>query len=107
MGLIIQVYRNADDSYDCSNNGVSKRFSRLCVTNVEGSDEPSKDCPPVKLVENPYNTVAIVPDELSDKATTFGGNYGGTSDGRFCNAIKKITGTEFHGAVAIHDREYW
>ena len=49
MGLIIQVYRNADDSYDCSNNGVSKRFSRLCVTNVEGSDEPSKDCPPVKL----------------------------------------------------------
>jgi hypothetical protein len=106
MGLIITVYRDANDSYDCTKNGVSKRFSRLCVTNVDGPFDPSEDCPPVKLVENPFNTVAIVPDELSDKATTFGGNYAATSDSRFGDAIKKITGTEFHGAVAIHDREF-
>jgi len=92
MGLIITVYRDAHDSSDCTKNGVSKRFSRLCVTNVDGPFDPSEDCPPVKLVENAFNSVKIVPDELINKGVTFGGNYGATSDSRFAEAIKKITG---------------
>jgi hypothetical protein len=105
MGLIITVYRDAHDSSDCTKNGVSKRFSRLCVTNVDGPFDPLEDCPPVKLVENAFNSVKIVPDELINKGVTFGGNYGATSDSRFAEAIKKITGKDFYGAVAIHDRE--
>jgi len=34
----------------------------------------------------------------------FGGNYASTSDSRFGEAVEKIIGTRFYGAVAVHDR---
>ena len=105
MGLIVDVYRGASNNIDCSMNGVTKRFTRLCVTNVEGPFEPDKKTPAVKLVEgNLPNTVKIVPDEVGDQWSMFGGNYAATSDSRLAEAVEKITGHRGDGIVAVHDR---
>jgi len=104
MGLTVYVYRDADDNYDCTRNGVTKRFTRLCVTNVEGPFEPDDKTPAVKLVEgNLPNTVKIVPDEVGDQWSMFGGNYAAASDSRLADAVEKITGRR-NSIVAVHDR---
>lgn len=105
MGLIVSVYKDADSNYDCTMNGVTSRFTKLCVTNVDGPFEPSDDCPPVKLVVgNLPGTAKIVPEECEGKWSMFGGNYAATSDSRFSEAIESIVGGRFYGAVPVHDR---
>ena len=107
MGIIIDVYRN--DGQDCTNNGVSANHSRLTVVNVPGPFEPSENAPAVKLVKGAFDGCAkIVPVDLEGRHTMFGGNYGATSDSRFSNALREITGYEWpSSAVAIHDRVEW
>ena len=103
MGLHISVYRSA--SADCTNDGVTKRFAELCVTNVEGPFEPNENTPAVKLVAgHAPGTVRIVPEEVGERWSCFGGNFATTCDSRFSNAVEKITGAVFYGAVAVHDR---
>lgn len=106
MGLYISVFRNSEFAgTDCTNGGVTSRFTKLCVTNVDGPFDPSDDCPAVKLVKgNLPGTVKIVPEELEGKWTMMGGNYAATSDSRFSEACEKITGSRFYGAVPVHDR---
>ena len=105
MGINVSVYKDADSNYDCTMNGVTNRFTKLCVTNVDGPFDPSDDCPPVQLVEgNLPGTVKIVPEEGKGKWTMFGGNYAATSDSRFSEAVEKIVGGRFYGAVPVHDR---
>ena len=107
MGINVSVYKDADSNYDCTCNGVTNRFTRLNVVNVDGPFDPSDDCPAVKLVKgNLPGTVKIVPvDELEKGSwTMFGGNYAATSDSRFSEAIEKIVGGRFYGAVPVHDR---
>ncbi len=105
MGMRVCVYRDAGSDYDCTNNGVTVRATRLCVTNVEGPFEPDEDTPAVRLVEgNLPETAKIVPEEVGGKWSMFGGNYASTSDSRWSTAIEKITGTRSHGAIAVHDR---
>lgn len=107
MGLNVSVYKDAGSNYDCTNNGVTNRFSRLNVVNVEGPFDPTDDCPAVMLVKgNLPGTVKIVPlDEMGTGSwTMFGGNYAATSDSRFTAAVEKITGGRFYGAVPVHDR---
>lgn len=124
MGLPISVYRDAHLDCDCSNNGVSARFTRLCVVNAEGPFEPREDMPPVLLESHVPGIVRLVP-AYKDGAVwkpipswvMFGGNFGHTSDSRFgekareliaagCRAkgFKLGTRVDFYGAVAIHDR---
>jgi hypothetical protein len=103
MGLIVDVYTTRD-SYDCTRNGVTNRFDKLCVVNVSGPFEPKDDCPAVKLEEGPLNTVRLVPLEGEDQWTMFGGNYAATCDSRFSDAIEKMLGHRFYGAVPVHDR---
>lgn len=105
MGLIISVYRPADMG-DCTLNGVSSQFDGLTLVNVDGPFDPTPDRPAAWLVRGnlPY-TVKIV---VEDPATTtrwpmMGGNYGGTSDSRFNEAVQHITGFSM-GPVPIHDR---
>ena len=108
MGLLISVYRSAD-GYDCTNGGVSSRYSRLTLVNVEGPLEPSEDAPAAWLVNHP-TVKGVVYIVCEDPATSknwhmFGGNFGATSDSRFCDAMRKMTGCEsWHGAAKIHDR---
>lgn len=104
MGMIINVYRPADFP-DCSLNGISASYNRLCVVNVDGPDEPSDDCPAFVLkpsnIEN--GLPKLVPEEDVENWTVMGGNYAGTSDSRLCEAVKRMCGI-YAGIVPIHDR---
>lgn len=108
MGLLVDLYRDVD-GVDCTNRGVSSRnIKGFCVTNIEAPFEPSSEYPAAKLVKNEYthgNTATIVPEEVEDEWTMFGGNYAACSDSRFSRAVGEIFGTfSFHGAIPIHDR---
>jgi hypothetical protein len=104
MGLILNVFRSVD-GYDCSNNGISSNHKELCVSNVDGPFEPNEECPEVILEVGPFNSVRLVPASLkgSGLAFMFGGNYAGTSDSRFADAVEKLCGYS-HNMIKIHDR---
>ena len=109
MGLNIDVYRSADSESDFSLNGVSARFTRVCVTNIEGSAEPTENCPAVVLIAGPQagsrGNPILVPVEIieSGEWSMFGGNFGFVSDSRFRNAVDEIC-SGYSGAVKFHDR---
>ena len=102
MGLLISVYRNSEFG-DCTNNGISNRYNKLCVTNVEGPFNPDENTPGVKLVAGPFNSVRLECQNEKGLHTMMGGNYGGTSDSRFADKIKELCGARFNIAP-IHDR---
>ena len=107
MGMHVYVYKQADPWFgDSSLNGVTNRFNKLCVINMDGPFEPDEETPAVRLVNgNLPGTVKIVPDNVGDRWPMFGGNYAATSDSRFGEAISKMTGKKFeHGIVPVHDR---
>lgn len=102
MGLIVTVYRNAG-GYDCTMNGASKRYDKFTVINAEGPFEPTDEAPAAIL--KPYvGTVHLRPVECGEKWTMMGGNYAACSDSRFSQAVEKLLGHKFYGAVPIHDR---
>jgi len=85
----------------------------LCLVNVDGPAKPSPEQPAALLVKgNMPGLVKIVPAVLDDKNqyspeprwVMMGGNYAATSDSRFHEAVRKITGGASYGAVPIHDR---
>jgi hypothetical protein len=104
MGLLISIYRS---DYDSTMN-VFHGKRQLVLVNVSGPFEPSEDAPAAKLVQGYRNTAIIVPaDEYADGVQMSGGTFGSTSDSRFSEAVKALTGSS-HFAVAIHDRrETW
>jgi len=107
MGMTVQVYRWGLG--DCTNNGVSAEAGSLCVVNVKGPFEPSPAFPAVELVEGPGGKGhAILQPVGAEKpgmvGPMFGGNYAETSDSRFQEALRKVTGSRFYGAVPIFDR---
>lgn len=110
MGLLVSVYRTGKE--DCTNHGISSRVDFLCVVNVPGAFSPARDAPAAWLTRgNLPGTVKIVPaghdgQEYGEASGWWmmGGNYAASSDSRFAEAVKKITGHRFYGAVAIHDR---
>jgi hypothetical protein len=111
MGLSVSVYKFPLG--DCTLNGISGRAADLCLVNVEGPSKPSPTQPAALLVRgNGRGLVKIVPAEWRDIGewgpvagwTMMGGNYASTSDSRFHEAVRKITGNESYGAVPIHDR---
>lgn len=103
MGLTVHVYRH--DLGDCSNNGVSARFDRLTITNIEGPSTPSQDAPAARLVQRPrVGNVVIEPEETQGQWHSFGGCFAHTSDSRFSEAVRNMSGYEFGFAVPIHDR---
>lgn len=111
MGMIISVYRDADE-HDCTNNGISSRFKRFVAVNVEGPFEPKVDMPAVILDKHYKQHLRIVPavkDATGNwvKDTTkwymFGGNFASTSDSRWNDAIERLCGYR-HSAIDIHDR---
>jgi len=109
MGLHIEIYRH-NDWGDCTNNGVTsqeRNHRGLCLTNVDGPFDPDDDYPACKLEKVTHHWgshVRIVPDELEGKPSMMGGNYAATSDSRFNEAIEKLLGHNFYGALPVHDR---
>jgi len=105
MGLLLNVYKNTEMRSDCTNNGVSANFSTLCVVNVEGPFEASEAWPAVYLQSGPNNSIHLIPMSLKDsgKWTMAGGNFAGTCDSRFSEAVEDICGYR-HSMISIHDR---
>ena len=118
---------------DCTAGGVSATVERLTVVGtVEGVTAegaayvtpmprdaqifgPRDDAPAVALrrTNGGQGTVCLVPVEMSEDGRTYrtvdswvmaGGNFGGTSDSRWCRLVEMMLGHRFYGAVAIHDR---
>lgn len=105
MGLIINVFR-AVNFPDCTRNGISGQHAELTLVNVSGPFEPTPDRPACWLVKGlaPNSARIVVADPATDtRWSMMGGNYGGTCDSRFNEAVEKLTGHR-PGVVAIHDR---
>jgi hypothetical protein len=105
MGLTVYVYRDQSLG-DCTNNGISNRYSRLCVENIDGPCEPSASIPAVRLEQHQRGCLRIVPVAERDayRWLMFGGNFAATSDSRFGQKCEELLGHPFYGAVKIHDR---
>lgn len=112
MGMLVNVYRNADPAYgDCTNDGISSNHHTLCVINVSGPFTPNKDAPAVIMERHVPGCLRIVPCQSVNgqwvrtaRHVSMGGNYAATSDSRFADTAEQLLGHRFYGAVAIHDR---
>lgn len=120
MGLHVSVYRCEHrfvKGNDATNGGISRHALSLCLINVEGSFIHDDEAPAAMLVDNNVfgddvgrRLVKIVPAHFEDGewkprlGGMFGGNYGGTSDSRFREAVEKLLGVFASGPVPIHDR---
>lgn len=113
MGIHLTVCRNMEFG-DCSMNGISKRFNRLIVVNVDGpfDHRPGDEIAPVLLQSHVGGCLRLVP-AIKDangkwipdpRWAMFGGNFAHCSDSRFTDACERLLGHRFYGAVAIHDR---
>jgi len=104
MGLLVNVYKSADGT-DCSNRGISSRFDTLCVVNVPGPFEPTEKYPAVELEVGAHNSIHLTPVESINAGewTMAGGNYAGTCDSRFAEAVESMCGYR-HSMISIHDR---
>lgn len=106
MGLMVFVYRPANFP-DCTNGGVSYRYDTLTLVNVPGPFEPSENAPAAWLVPGnlPKTAKIVVVDPKEEKRWhMFGGNYAGSSDGRFDDALFRLTGGWHQCLAPIHDR---
>ena len=109
-GLIASIYKSRGQS--CSNGGISTYFEEVLVV---GDDIPNifeaKGRPVVKLQKGAFDgqVVAVVlqKDGTVKDGRMFGGCYISTSDSRFSQAVRKIAGFDFYGAVPLHDRYEW
>jgi hypothetical protein len=105
MGLNAYIYKH--DGEDYSNNGISARVNQVCLVNVDGPFDPDEEHPAVFLLAGHLNgTARIVPCEAAYAGLQVmaDGCYVATSDSRFSEAIEKMLGHRFYGAVPLHDR---
>lgn len=121
MGIRVSVlrsfhqYEDADGNWleinDTTNNGITNvetGVHELTIINADGPFEPNEKAPAAVIALTPYKNAKIVPaDDAEGNGVMFGGNYAACSDSRFNEAIKKLTGQNFYGAVPIHDRKEW
>jgi hypothetical protein len=103
MGIIANIYRA--DNRDSSAGGMSSRFTEVTIVNVEGPFEPTVGRPAVELVDGyARGTCFVRPTYLCEERPMMGGTFVATSDSRFRNKVREITGAEFSGAVPFQDR---
>lgn len=109
MGLPVSIYRS---EHECDLN-VFQKSRRLTIVNIDGPFEPSQDAPAAMLVKgNLRGCAKVVPAvQVADGSyiplpawSMFGGSYVASSDSRFGEAVERIVGSRFSGAVALHDR---
>ena len=113
-GLTLYVYRTHER--DCTLGGVSSKANRLTLVGdgIPEIDEATEDAPEIVLQRsNAVNSnddrqisLRLIPPHLLDERrwTMFGGNFATTCDSRLGDAIERITGRRFFGAIPIHDR---
>jgi hypothetical protein len=105
MTMTVSVMRAAQDH---TNGGVSSRHDRLLVIS-KGDRPPVSPAYPVMILEqHALGAVSLrplnhTPQSKVEFGPMAGGNYA-VGDGRFDEAVEKLLGTKFYGAVPIHDR---
>lgn len=109
------IYSNATYK-GCSLDGISERATSVTIVNIPGmfvADGPHLATAPAVILESHVRGIArLVPAVFKDgqwqrdKTTMWqaGGAYVATSDSRFSDAIERLTGTRFYGAIPLHDR---
>jgi len=107
MGLHAWVYRS---DYDCTLNAFYG-CQKIWIANAEGPFEFREGDKAGLIVRGYFDGSAkIVPAALvegqwvADNRAMFGGTYGDASDSRFGDAIEKVAGYRWLGALPIHDR---
>lgn len=97
---------------DTTNGGVTspkRGFTQLIMIGetVNGfcmvDEGPYKGYPLVRLVTK-HGIPKLIPVELDGKWSMFGGNFAFSSDSRFSEAVEKLLGHSFGGAVKVFDR---
>ena len=107
--LAVDVYRNGYRQFDCSNRGISLCFNQLYLECEDGNltiDELNNKNAIIKLYYGPLHTVIARPaiSEFDGKWYEFGGNFIYSSDSRFTDAVSRLLGHDFYGAIPVHDR---
>jgi len=103
MGLRVQIFKWSLG--DCTKKGMSSTCDALTLINVEGPFEPTPDAPAAKLLLRKTGNAIIRPADIPpNKWTMSGGNFAYTSDTRFCEALRLLTGYAHSFPVSIHDR---
>lgn len=102
MGLIAQIYDSPLGN--CSNDGLSAKHKKVCVTNVDGPFEPTPDAPAVRLVKGRAGNLVCQPVDLENTWAMFGGAFVYTSDSRFGDAVRELSGYNHGFPIALHDR---
>ena len=105
--LSVEVFKNPLYR-DCANGGISARYDELYAVCEDGCDEIDEDDPRlIKFVKGAFESVhaepykPVPPNRLG---WMMGGSFVGSSDARITKEIKKVSGIDFYGAVALHDR---
>lgn len=108
--LSLSVYSNPMYR-KCANGGWSESHDELYVACEYGPWEVDDDSPALfDLVAGPFGTIHLEPHNkpVGMAGPMMGGNYAGTSDGRFSSMCQELVGSQWYGAVAVHDRfETW
>ena len=106
-GLIISIYksRSHGKDEDFTNRGVTANAEEALVVGdgIPGIFE-ANGRPVLRLERNRRGSTARLVPADETRWTMFGGNFGYTSDSRFSEAVRAIYGSDFYGAVPIHDR---
>lgn len=106
MGLRASIYRS--NIGKCANGGISDKHNEVVIVNAEGPANPTKDAPAVAIARNSMGNPIIVPAAKEGTQGMAGPMMGGcfiaTSDSRFREAIKRVTGQDVYGAIPFHDR---
>jgi hypothetical protein len=105
-GLLVNVYSNPL-TRKCALRGASAICDTLTVVNLgKGCDvfDVTPDRPAYELERGPLNSVRLVPvNRPAGMLGMMGGSYA-SGDSRFNEAVEKLLGHRFYGAVPIHDR---
>ena len=101
----MMVYVMRSSLGDCTNGGVSSKHDQLFIKlpHYPADDKTPADVPVMVLEAHHAGCVRLRPAG-EKRWCMFGGNFAHSSDSRFSEAIEKLLGHRFYGAVAIHDR---
>lgn len=109
-GMRLSVYRNVELG-DCTNGGISSRYKTVTLVGpgVPEIFEVREDAPAV-VIDQRIGYFFLRPEaEVPEGHCGWmaGGNLVGTSDSRFTDLLKRLTGARI-GVLPIHDRsETW
>jgi len=109
-GIIARVY-HSDYRGGCASDQL--REITIVGPEVDPVFEPTPDRPAYELVQHVRGSVCLQPVARRDGGSAdrrevigpmFGGNFAHTSDSRVSDAVARLLGHRFYGAIAIHDR---